>query len=41
MRKLAPEGGEAASVRWSDVERTALSLQLDGAGAMSRDQTRR
>jgi hypothetical protein len=39
MRKLAPEGGEVASVRWSDAERTALFLQLDGAGSMSHDQT--
>jgi len=39
MRKLAPEDGEAASVRWSDAERTALFLQLDGAGSVSPDQT--
>lgn len=39
MRRLAPAGGEAASVRWSDAERAVSFSPLDGAGSISRDQT--
>ena len=38
LRRLTPEGGEAAPIRWSDGQRAASFSRFGGTGSIARDQ---